>query len=701
MPRWLLAAASVLAIAVGAAILTGSILTSDSEATSIRNAASLRAGRAAYVVSSRTFFREELAEEVARTGGWRTCPIIEVDGAMPNVRSVKLYGVDERFWKLQGRTPPASRTRTTIRIDKPSPVPAETLFGPKSEEPLFLDTSVLDDAFSLAEGPDNVPSVFVPYGQLQQALNQPGRANRIVVAARVPESEAARIAEAVRERSEPEDVGVRFSDPENGRTVVESDAIVMSDTLISAITAAAEKLDLPVSLASSYKVQAIRAGDKSIPDLEIEAVSQIEPNLIALDPAAARELRVKPGDQVTLEYQTWEDGHIISGTSLKWFQPSSSEPAISLTDGQKLWGTRFGSITSIEATLRSPEIRGEDGLASFRIAVQKEIDPFRLGFSIRDLRTGPVAETDFLEKLLICSVLPVLAAFLLVRPYADSPIGFVLPLAGTAVGVAAAPAYGSLLMLWFGVVAPSFRPLSFLWGGLFALGLASFCILLTGRRLRLILGAIAVIAVVSAQVFRARPVAGDEVVADSRAPVIWNPGTPEGARALNLPVGPTYYAFRVRPGGDASARNPTKPNVPAILGAPQAFLKGNHPVADAGSQFQPGDEIVIDGVRIRINGTFQSYVVIPEADFLKAFPEIEGYRFFLAKGAKPSDMNGALAAYGLNAEPVATRLARYKEVRERWISLFQLLGILAVVLFGISTIPLLAGKRRSSLPSET
>jgi hypothetical protein len=701
MSRWLLAAASVLAIAVGAAILTGSILASDAEAASVRNAASRRAGRAAYAVSSRTFFHEQLADELSRTGGWRTCPIIDVDGATPSARWVKVYGVDERFWKFQGRTAPSAGSRITIRIDKPSPVPAETLFGPKTEEPLFLDTSVLEDPFSLAEGPDKVASVFVPYGLLQQTLNQPGRANRILISARVPESEVARIAEAVRERSVPDDVGVTFSDPEDGRTVVNSASIVMSDTLVSAITAAAQALGLPVTLTSSYKAQSIRAGDRAIPDSEIVADSQIEPNLIALDPAAARELRVKPGDQVTLDYQTWEDGHFIPATSVKWYQTSADQTAISLTDGQKLWGTRFGSITEIEATLRSPEIRGEDGLASFRVAVQKQLDPFQLGFSVRDLRPTPTPGTDFLEKLLICSALPVLAAFLLLRPYVDSLLGFVLPLAGTAAGVAFAPVYANLLLRRFDIGAPDFRPLSFLWGGLLALGLASFCILLKGRRLRLILAAIALIAVVSAQAFRARPIMADDVVADSRAPVIWNPGTPEGARALNLPAGPTYYAFRVRPGGDASALNPIKPKVPAILGAPESFLKRNHTEADVGSHFRSGDEIVIDGARVRISGTFQSYVIIPEASFTKAFPEIEGYRFFLAKGIKPSDMNTALAAYGINAEPASTRIARYKRVDDAWISLFQFLGSLAVVLFGISTIPLRAGKRTSTLPLAT
>jgi len=705
MSRWLPAAVAVLAIALGAAILTGSILTSDSVTASIRNTAAQRAGHAAYVVSSRTFFREQLADEVARAGGWHTCPIIAVDGATPSARWVTVYGVDERFWKFHGKSVPSPGRRLTLRIDKPSPVPADTLFGPKSEEPIDLTAPVVEDPFSLTEGPQDIPSVFVPYALLQAALNQPGRANTILLSARTRESEAAAIAEAVRERSEPEDIGVRFSDPEDGGTVVSSDSMVMPDTVVTAITTAAERLQVPISLTSSHKAQALRAGDRVIMDPEVEAADlQIEPNSIDLDATTARELRVKPGDQVTLEYQTWQDGHFNPATTIKWFQKPSDRTLISLTDGQKLWGTRFGSITSIDATLRSPEIRGEDGLASFRVAVQKQIDPFQLGFSIRDLRPSSLAENDLLPNLLICSLLPVIAAFLLLgRGH------LVLPLAGTAVGVGAAPLYAKLLMPWFGASVLELRPLSFLWGGLFALGLASFCMLLaTGKRLRFVLAALAVLAVVSAQAFRSRPVTADGIVAASRAPVIWNPGTPEGAKALNLPTGALCSAFRVRPGGDASLRNLLKPKIPAILGAPEAFLKGNpgqeviQAVADAASHFQLRDEIVIDRVgykpvRIRITGTlknspFQSYVIISEADFLKAFPEVEGYRLFLAQGATADGMNTTLADYGVYAEPVATRLARYKEVEETWISLFQILGTLAVVLFGISTIPLLADK---------
>jgi hypothetical protein len=705
MSRWLPAAVAVLAIALGAAILTGSILTSDSVTASIQNTAAQRAGHAAYVVSSRTFFREQLADEVARAGGWHTCPIIAVDGATPSARWVMVYGVDERFWKFHGKSVPAPGRPLTLRIDKPSPVPADTLLGPKSEEPVYLTAPVVEDPFSLTEGPQDIPSVFVPYESLQAALNQPGRANTILLSARTRANEAASIAEAVRERSEPEDIGVRFSDPEDGGTVVTSDSIVMPDTVVAAITTAAERLQVPISLTSSYKVQAIRAGDRVISDPEVAAADlPIEPNSIDLDAASARELRVKPGDQVTLEYQTWQDGHFNLATTIRWFQAPSNGTLISLTDGQRLWGTRFGSITSIDATLRSPEIRGEDGLASFRIAVQKAINPFHLGLSIRDLRPSSGAETDLLPNLLICSLLPVIAAFLLAgRGH------LILPFAGTVIGLAAAPLYAKLLMHWLGITTSDFRPLSFLWGGLFALGLGSFCMLLTtGRRVRFVMAALAIVAVVSAQAFRARPVTADGIVAESRAPVIWNPGAPEGAKALNLPTGVLYSAFRVRPGGDASVRNPLKPKIPAILGAPASFLKGNPgqdvipAVADAASHFQLRDEIVIDRmgykpVRIRITGTLknsplQSYVIISETDFLKAFPEVEGYRLFLAQGAPAAGMNTALAHYGLNAEPVATRLARYKGVEETWISLFQMLGTLAVVLFGISTIPLRADK---------
>src|SRR5205807_3865261 len=141
---------------------------------------------------------------------------------------------------------------------------------------------------------------------------------------------------------------------------------------------------------------------------------------------------------------------------------------------------------------------------------------------------------------------------------------------------------------------------------------------------------------------------------------------------LNLPAGTKYYAFRFRPGGDASALNPVKPKTPALLGAPDNFpgikFSTNTAVADAASHFHLRDEIDTP-VRIRVAGTLknsplQSYVIISEANFLKAFPETDGYRFFLIKAPDPERSISDLRSHGLEAELASTRLARYREADE-------------------------------------
>jgi hypothetical protein len=62
-------------------------------------------------------------------------------------------------------------------------------------------------------------------------------------------------------------------------------------------------------------------------------------------------------------------------------------------------------------------------------------------------------------------------------------------------------------------------------------------------------------------------------------------------------------------------------------------------IADANSitytmHLKPGDEFQVDGVRYKMvaalrDSIFQGELLISEANFLRLFPGIEGYRFFL------------------------------------------------------------------------
>ena len=122
-----------------------------------------------------------------------------------------------------------------------------------------------------------------------------------------------------------------------------------------------------------------------------------------------------------------------------------------------------------------------------------------------------------------------------------------------------------------------------------------------------------------------------------------------------------------------------------------------------------GDDIVIDRggqpVRLRLVATLadsvlQSELVMSEANFLTLFPEQEGYRFLLVEA--PADTAPRLAqaieegARDLGADVASTteRLAEYHRVENTYISTFQTLGGLGLL---VGTIGLAAVLLRNVL----
>src|SRR5262249_15316771 len=158
------------------------------------------------------------------------------------------------------------------------------------------------------------------------------------------------------------------------------------------------------------------------------------------------------------------------------------------------------------------------------------------------------------------------------------------------------------------------------------------------------------------------------LMAESAVPVIHDPNTGTGREALNLPPieGLQFVSFRLRPGDDASCLNLFQPQKPRILAPPKEFLRtarfrfqssitpADNPwlllespqpdgaipaIADANSltyslHRKLGEEFALDGIRFRVvaalqDSIFQSELLISEDQFLRAFPDVEGYRFFL------------------------------------------------------------------------
>ncbi|MBZ5581573.1 MAG: ABC transporter permease [Acidobacteriia bacterium] len=198
------------------------------------------------------------------------------------------------------------------------------------------------------------------------------------------------------------------------------------------------------------------------------------------------------------------------------------------------------------------------------------------------------------------------------------------------------------------------------------------------------------------------------LLADSALPLIHDPNTPAGRAALNLPPldGVRFVPFRVRPGDDASCLNLYLPRNPRILAPPAGFawplLESKVPggaipaIADANSltyslHRKVGEEFEAGGVRYRIvsalqNSLFQGELLISGQNFLRLFPDSEGYRFFLLSvpAGKEEEvtriLEESLSDYGFDVQPAQARLAAFHRVENTYLSTFRALGGLGLVL---------------------
>ncbi len=239
---------------------------------------------------------------------------------------------------------------------------------------------------------------------------------------------------------------------------------------------------------------------------------------------------------------------------------------------------------------------------------------------------------------------------------------------------------------------------------------------------------------------------GFSLAAESLLPIHFDPNTPAGRESLNLSLTEnpalanlTFAAFRLRPGDDASCLNLYQPASPRILGAPKSFLAesrfrfqatlsgpvqpenpwrlleqelpdGGIPVfADANSMqyvlhLKLGDEFILNPhgespLHLRLVGAlkdslFQSELIMSEKHFLRAFPRIEGFRVFLMEtpGEPRQDVTAVLedrlADYGFDVVPAAVKLAAFHRVENTYLSTFQALGGLGLLLgtFGLGAV---------------
>lgn len=254
---------------------------------------------------------------------------------------------------------------------------------------------------------------------------------------------------------------------------------------------------------------------------------------------------------------------------------------------------------------------------------------------------------------------------------------------------------------------------------------------------------------------------GFRLVAESSSPILFDPNTKDGRLRLGLdtndstklPEGTKIFTFRTRPGQDASCLNLFQATVPTLLGATPEFvdrggfrfastpgekpwtrLNETLPPVKVGDKELPAVPVIGDmntlqfslkkGMNDHIlypddqnpthaltivgmldSSIFQGVLVMSDANLVQLAPEISGARYFLVEAARAESastaataLETALQAYGVDTELVSQRLADFLAVQNTYLSTFQMLGGLGLL---VGTLGLAAVMIRNVLERRT
>jgi ABC-type antimicrobial peptide transport system permease subunit len=95
-----------------------------------------------------------------------------------------------------------------------------------------------------------------------------------------------------------------------------------------------------------------------------------------------------------------------------------------------------------------------------------------------------------------------------------------------------------------------------------------------------------------------------------------------------------------------------------------------------------GHEVKLQLVAALDDSILQSEIVVSEENFVRAFPAEQGFRYFLIEGSASQEgpLEQALSDYGFDAISTPDRLAAFHRVENTYLSTFQALGGLGLLL---------------------
>src|SRR5688572_6365967 len=364
---WRTNLAVVAGTATAVAVLSGALLVGESVRGTLRSLVLQRVGNTDYALSSPRFFREDLAAAIEshdefRKGLSAACPLITLEGIVIHEKSglraqkVKVYGIDDRFWKFHGReqiTGPTAReampgeslarelspqTGDTLilKFDNQQSVPKESLFGRREESgrairltcQRILASEDLGE-FSLRPGQQENFSIFVSLRQLQRDVQMDNRINAILFSSAISGDHSLALGKILREQYTLQDLGfkLRLAEAHNILSV-ESERILLEAPMAQAALEAAPEAGMDASSIYTYLANSIQFRDRSIPYSVITAAELFQGSLreirvigdtgasrqengagdsIWLNEWAQRDLGASVGDPISVEYYRWED----------------------------------------------------------------------------------------------------------------------------------------------------------------------------------------------------------------------------------------------------------------------------------------------------------------------------------------------------------------------------------------------------------
>jgi ABC-type lipoprotein release transport system permease subunit len=519
---WQTNLAVVLGVATAVAVLAGALLVGDSVRGSLRDLVVQRLGRADLAVLSSGFFRVALASDLEPDSGGSppvpdVAPLVAMQGLVTEQGSgrrasrVAVYGVDDRFWRFHqvanvrgpsGRDALVSRALAAdigaaagsdivVRLERPSSIPIESLHGRKDNVGRSLRLRVqsivapenLGD-FSLQPSQGTVRAVFVPLKRLQQDLEVTDRVNALLVSSSGEHASRDALMQRLRRIFALADVGLSLRVAgQPPAVVIESAAGLLDQPRVKAVDAAAAAHSARTQPIFTYLANSIRSGDRQVPyslvtaidlntivrETDFRRAGLSGPPPIVLNDWTARELGVKAGDPITLDYYVWEEpGRLITrsagfavaavvpiaGTAADrdlapdypgiseartfndWNPPfpidlkrigkadedywdkyrTTPKGFIPLEEGQRLWASRFGDRTSMRITPGPGESISDLG-DRFPSYLRESVDPLAMGLAVRDVRADGLSAsrgaTDFGEYFTYFSFFLVVSAVML------------------------------------------------------------------------------------------------------------------------------------------------------------------------------------------------------------------------------------------------------------------------------------------------